>query len=152
MSDPTQEHLKILPLFNLRDYYPLWWSFPGSFNYKDKLYVRVLQPSDVNIGVWATPCSLATTKGISFDFFSLATKMFQFAKYPLPNLCIQLGVPDHNIGGVHPFGNLRVNACITARRSLSQFTTSFIGTKCQGIHYMPLCNLISNLMNELTSN
>jgi hypothetical protein len=36
--------------------------------------------------VWAVPRSLATTKGISIDFFSLVTKMFQFAKYPLPDL------------------------------------------------------------------
>ncbi len=36
--------------------------------------------------VWAIPISLAATKGISIDFFSLVTKMFQFAKYPLPNL------------------------------------------------------------------
>ena len=86
--------------------------------------------------VWAIPFSLATTKGISFDFFSLVTKMFQFAKYPLPNLCIQLGVSRHNSGLVYLFGDLRVNACITARRSLSQFATSFIGTKCLGIHYM----------------
>gem|GEM_PF-4424633 len=37
-------------------------------------------------GVWAVPRSLAATKGISIDFFSLATKMFQFAKYPRPHL------------------------------------------------------------------
>ena len=36
--------------------------------------------------VWAIPRSLATTKGISFDFFSLVTKMFQFAKCPLSSL------------------------------------------------------------------
>ena len=86
-------------------------------------------------GVWAIPVSLAATKGISFDFFSLVTKMFQFAKYPLPSLCIQLGVTPYNRGWVYPFGNLRVKVCITTRRSLSQFSTSFIGTKCQGIHY-----------------
>ena len=90
-------------------------------------------PTEVE--VWAFPCSLATTKGISFDFFSLVTKMFQFTKYPLLNLCIQLRVPTHNGKWVYPLGNLRVNAYITARRSLSQFITSFIGAKCLGIHY-----------------
>ena len=88
--------------------------------------------------VWAFPCSLAATKGISIDFFSLVTKMFQFTKYPLPNLCIQLGVTRHNSSWVYPFGDLRVNAYLTAHRSLSQFITSFIGAKCQGIHYMLL--------------
>jgi hypothetical protein len=93
-------------------------------------------PNAVRYGVWAVPRSLATTKGISFDFFSLGTKMFQFSKYPLPSLCIQLRV-SRIAGSVYLFGNLRVNACITAHRSLSQFSTSFIGTKCRGIHYMP---------------
>ncbi len=31
--------------------------------------------------VWAVPGSLATTTGISYDFFSPATEMFQFAEY-----------------------------------------------------------------------
>ena len=45
VSDPTQEHPRILSKFILRDYYPLWWSFPDSFKYKDKFHVGVLQPS-----------------------------------------------------------------------------------------------------------
>lgn len=89
-------------------------------------------------GVWAIPCSLATTKGISIDFFSLVTKMFQFAKCPLFSLCVQLKVTPYDRSWVSPFGDLRVNACITAHRSLSQFSTSFIGAKCQGIRYMLL--------------
>ncbi len=67
--------------------------------------------------------------------------MFQFTECPLPRLCIRLGVNANDGAWVSPFGNLRVNACITAHRSLSQFTTSFIGTECQGIHYMLLVQL-----------
>ena len=33
-------------------------------------------------GVWAFPLSLATTRGISFDFFSPVTEMFQFTELP----------------------------------------------------------------------
>lgn len=35
---------------------------------------------------------------------------------------------------VSPFGNLRVKACLAARRSLSQLAASFIGVLSQGIH------------------
>ena len=43
VSDPTQEHPRTLLIFYLRDYYPLWWSFPGSFNYINKIHIGVLQ-------------------------------------------------------------------------------------------------------------
>ena len=39
---------------------------------------------------------------------------------------------------VSPFGNLRVNACLPAHRSLSQAPTSFIASQRQGIHQTPL--------------
>ena len=39
---------------------------------------------------------------------------------------------------VSPFGNLRIKACLTAPRSLSQSTTSFIASSCQGIHHVRL--------------
>ena len=32
--------------------------------------------------VWALPSSLVTTKGISIDFLSPATEIFQFADFP----------------------------------------------------------------------
>ena len=40
--------------------------------------------------------------------------------------------------GVAPFGNLRVKACLAARRSLSQLATSFFAVLRQGIHRTPL--------------
>ena len=36
------------------------------FSYTNQLDIEVLQP---RLTVWATPSSLVTTKGISFDFF-----------------------------------------------------------------------------------
>ncbi len=38
---------------------------------------------------------------------------------------------------VSPFGNLRINARLTAPRSLQQSSTSFIASWYQGIHQMP---------------
>ena len=72
-------------------------------------------------------------------FLSLppATKMFQFAGLPPPTLCVQVGVPAHYHGWVSPFGNPRINAWSATPRGLSQPPTSFIGSRCQGIHRVP---------------
>jgi hypothetical protein len=39
------------------------------------------------------------------------TKMFQFPRLPLPTLWIQVGVTEHDLRRVAPFGNPRINAC-----------------------------------------
>ena len=48
-------------------------------------------------------------------------------------------VRDHRglPGGVAPFGDPRVSL-LPANRGLSQVTTSFIASRCQGIHHTPL--------------
>lgn len=70
------------------------------------------------------------------------TKMFQFPRLPLPHLCIQCGVIWHYPHRVSPFGYLRFKACLTAPRSFSQSTTSFIGILRLGIHCMRLSNFL----------
>ena len=88
--------------------------------------------------VWAVPRSLATTYGITIVFFSCG---YLDVSVPLVRpmyLCIQYTVTEHYPCRVSPFGNLRVKACLTAHRSLSQFTTSFIASLCLGIHRTPL--------------
>ena len=62
--------------------------------------------------------------------------MFQFSRFALPTLCIQVGVTL--AGWVSPFGNPRIKACLPAPRGLSQATTSFIACNRQGIHHMHL--------------
>ena len=69
--------------------------------------------------------------------FPRATEMFQFARLPSPSLCIQLGTTPHYRGRVYPFGNPRVKGCSTPHRGLSQSSTPFIDSWCQGIHRMP---------------
>jgi hypothetical protein len=73
-------------------------------------------------------------------FLSLpqATKMFQFACLPPLRLWIQRRVPAVSRRWVSPFGNPRINARSAAPRGLSQPSTSFIGSWCQGIHRVPL--------------
>ena len=63
--------------------------------------------------------------------------MFQFARFPLPALCIQTGVVRHDPYQVFLFGDPRIKACLAAPRGLSQPATSFIGFQRQGIHRVP---------------
>ena len=52
--------------------------------------------------------------------------------------CIQLQMYRHYPTRVSPFRDLRVKVCLATHRSLSQLTTSFIASWCQGIHRLPL--------------
>ncbi len=88
--------------------------------------------------VWATPRSLAATDGISIDFFSCRYLDVSVPCVRLIHLWIQCMMTGHNPCRVSPFGNLRIKACLAAPRSLSQLTTSFIASRCQGIHRTPL--------------
>ena len=73
-----------------------------------------------------------------FLSFPRATKMFQFARLPLPALCVQAGVTPHDWCRVPPFGHPGITARLTAPPGLSRPPTSFIGSWCQGIHRLPL--------------
>ena len=68
--------------------------------------------------------------------FSLpaGTEMFHFPAFPPHTLCIQMRVTRHHARWVPPFGHPRITARLAAPRGLSQLTTSFIGSWCQGIH------------------
>ena len=72
--------------------------------------------------------------------FSLpvGTEMFHFPTFPPNTLCVQVQVTRHDSGRVSPFGNPRITACLSTPRGISQITTSFIGSWCQGIHRVPL--------------
>ena len=72
--------------------------------------------------------------------FSLpvGTEMFHFPTFPPRTLCVQMRVTRHISCWVPPFGNPRITARLSAPRGLSQITTSFIGSWCQGIHRAPL--------------
>ena len=81
--------------------------------------------------------------------FSLpaGTEMFHFPAFPPHTLCIQMRVTRHHACWVSPFGHPRITARLAAPRGLSQPTTSFIGSWCQGIHrshYTTLHNTTSH--------
>ena len=84
----------------------------------------------------ATPISLATTLGISVDFFSCSYLDVSVRRVRLAYLCIQYAMTL--AGRVSPFGHLRIKARLPAPRSLSQATASFIACNRQGIHHVHL--------------
>ena len=75
------------------------------------------------------------------QLFSLpaGTEMFHFPAFPPTALYIQAEVAGHYSGNfkVSPFGHPRITARLPTPRGLSQVTTSFIGSWCQGIHRLP---------------
>ena len=82
--------------FRLRDYHPLWLPFPGAFDYRQpfnfpgKPQSSPTTPYLLPGMVWALPCSLAATGGIS-DLISLpaGTEMFHFPAFASTRLCIR---------------------------------------------------------------
>ena len=51
---------------------------------------------------------------------------------------IQVQVTGHDSSRVSPFGHPRITARLPTPQGLSQAPTSFIGSRCQGIHHVPL--------------
>ena len=66
--------------------------FPTPFDYDSAYVVSVLTPKLFLISVWPLPISLATTFGISFDFFSSPYLDVSVREVPFLNLCIQLRI------------------------------------------------------------
>jgi hypothetical protein len=66
------------------------------------------------------------------------TEMFQFPGFPVPALCVQAGLTGHDPSRVSPFGNPWIYGWLAPPQGLSQPPTSFIGSRCQGIHRVPL--------------
>lgn len=64
--------------------------------------------------------------------------MFHFPALPPHQLYIHQRVTRHHSCRVSPFGHPRIHARLAAPRGISQPPTSFIGSRCQGIHHAPL--------------
>ena len=109
--------------FRLQGYHLLWPDFPDCSS-------KTLKVS------WAVPLSLAATRGISVDFFSSGYLDVSVPRVRFLTLCIQIRILPKQ--WVSPFGHLRIKACLSAPRSLSQITTSFIASYRLGIHRMRL--------------
>jgi hypothetical protein len=73
--------------------------------------------------VWPLPLSLATTYGISVDFFSSPYLDVSVQAVPRIHLCVQCMLRTYYRTRVSPFGNLRINGYLllpAAYRSLSR--------------------------------
>ena len=70
------------------------------------LYVAVLTPGILLLPVWPLPLSLATTRGISFDFSSSGYLDVSVPRVPRVNLCIQLTLRDSSSRGF-PHSDIR---------------------------------------------
>ena len=106
--------------FRIRGSHPLWPAFPCR---SPKLLCRCAgpQPQRINPLVWPLPRSLATTSGISVDFFSSPYLDVSVQAVPLVYLWIQYTIHEHDFVWIAPFGNLRINVCLrlpAAYRSL----------------------------------
>ena len=64
--------------------------------------------------------------------------MFHFPTFPPTALCVQTAVPGLSSRWVSPFGHPRITAWLSTPRGFSQTPTSFIGSRCQGIHHVHL--------------
>ena len=124
MSRPTCRMLSTTVQISCKGLSPSMASISRDFHY----------PIDYHIQ--AHPISLATTLGISVDFFSCSYLDVSVRRVRFAYLCIQYAMTYK--GRVSPFGNLRIKARLLAPRSLSQATTSFIACNRQGIHHVHL--------------
>ncbi len=72
------------------------------------LLIAVLTPGVFLLQVWPPPRSLATTCGISFDFFSSPYLDVSVQAVPLINLFIQFMMSGHDSRRIAPFGYPRI--------------------------------------------
>jgi hypothetical protein len=116
----------------------------------DSLLVRQYQPNGPTTPHRQRLPAITPTRFSLFRFrsplltesllFSLpvGTEMFHFPTFPPNALCVQAPVTGHNSSWVSPFGHPRITARLSTPRGFSQTPTSFIGSRCQGIHHVPL--------------
>ena len=86
-------------------------------------FLAVHTPGTLLPPVWPTPRSLATTCGISIDFFSSPYLDVSVQAVPPVSLLIQYTVTGLDSSRIAPFGHLRINAYLrlpAAFRSLSR--------------------------------
>ena len=74
------------------------------------LLLTVLTPGVFLLQVWPLPLSLATTRGISVDFFSSPYLDVSVQAVPLIYLFIQYMMTGHDSSRIAPFGYLRIIA------------------------------------------
>ena len=75
-----------------------------------QIHIAVRTPKVLLLLVWPLPRSLATTSGISVDFFSSPYLDVSVQAVPPVSLWIQNTVTGHDSRRIAPFGYLRIDA------------------------------------------
>ena len=102
-------------------------TLPNVFSYRKGLHFAVRTPGILLLPVWPLPRSLATTYGISVDFFSSPYLDVSVQAVPLIRLWIQRMMTGRYSGRISPFRNPRINAYLrlpVAYRSLSRLSSA----------------------------
>ena len=108
--------------FRLRDFHPLWYTFPGISTIHSTTPCSPYPKLIINL-VWAPPISLATTFGITFVFFSSGYLDVSVPRVPLAYLSIQYAITRYYSCWVPSFGYPRISRYLllpVAFRSLSR--------------------------------
>ena len=90
---------------------------------------------------WPGPRSLAATNGVSVDVLSSGYLDVSVRRVCFPYLSIQYGMTLDGPGS--PIRRSADQRVLAPPRSFSQRATSFIASRCQGIHQMLLSRLIA---------
>ena len=93
----------------------------------------VLTPTELLQSVWPPPRSLATTSGISVDFFS--SPYLDVSVQAVPLRILSFSYADTVIG-LTVDCSIRISVdhyLLAIPHSFSQLTASFVGSQCQGI-------------------
>ena len=140
--------------YRLRGYHPLRHRFPTDFDLVSG-FLLCATPAEATTTLPQPPlhnaCRLSHEVGLaSSDFarhYSRNHGCFLFLRVLrcFTSPCslhtpyfIQVQVTRHNSCRVSPFGHPRINARLPTPQGISQAPTSFIGSRCQGIHHVPL--------------
>ena len=140
MARPTQVLLERQLAFHLRDCHPLWCAFPcasvkqlfGNSHVRSPTTLRGKSPK---FGLFRFRSPLLTESLL----FSLprGTEMVHFPRFALPSY----GFRRQYMSSAHVGSPIRKSTdqrMLAPHRSSSQLATSFIASKCQGIHRVPL--------------
>ena len=139
--------------FRLRDYHPLWLTFPGHSSTEQLCHFprSPYRPPHISYNPRHATRTGLHTSGLGSSHFArryfenriffLFLRVLRCFTSPrsLPQTYVfSKGISGHYSGWVSPFGNPRIKACLAAPRGFSQLTTSFIASWRQGIHHLPL--------------
>ena len=102
LDTATQLHVSLTGLS------PSLVGFPTPFRYTSLIAYAVRTPTVLLPSVWPLPRSLATTSGISVDFFSSPYLDVSVREVPHATLWIHVTFHWFFTRGVSPFGNLRI--------------------------------------------